>query len=78
LAKRLCISGTDEERIEMGHMLTRGLAATPGEISESLEFLKTYRARLQANNTPPDQVGPLAWAALCRVWLTSNSALHVD
>ncbi len=78
MAKRLALLGSDVERIQTGHMLTRGFAATPGEISESLEFLKAYRATLVANNTPTDQVAPLAWAALCRVWLTSNAALHVD
>ena len=78
LAKRLASCGTDEERIQMGHMLSRGFAATPGEVSQSRDFLKTYIGALQSNNIPPEQFVPLAWAALCRVWLTSNAALHVD
>ncbi len=78
LAKRLGLTGTAMERIQMGHQMTRGFAASPEEIAESFDFLKAYGSSLLANKTAPDQASALAFEALCRVWLTSNAALHVD
>ena len=68
----------DIARIQQAHLLTRGTEPSPMEITESLEFLNSYESALKSNGTPIGQLRPLAWAALSRVLLTSNAALHVD
>ena len=68
-AKQLAATQDAGVRIHRAHTLTLGRPATPVELAEAREFITAYTAAADE---------PKAWAAWCRVLLSSNEFLFVE
>jgi len=69
LAKQLAATQDAGARIHRAHTLALGRPATPVELAEAREFITAYTAAADE---------PKAWAAWCRVLLSSNEFLFVE
>ena len=78
-AKRLLASpGDNLARVRLGMEMTSGHLPDAAGEHEALSFLAQSRQKLPAQATAPDQAEQQAWAALCRVLLISNPAMHLE
>ena len=75
-ARLLGDSPSDAERIRQMYLLGFGRLPTPGEISRSETFLKSFREAL-ADQPEAQEAERNAWATLCQVLLVSNEFVTV-
>jgi hypothetical protein len=68
-AKELAVTPDTNARIRRAHTLALGRSATPAELAEVREFITAYTAAADESK---------AWAAWCRVLLSSNEFLFVE
>lgn len=79
LARRLLAKpATDGERIAEIVEGATGRVPPAESIAAQQQFLERYRTGTASLSVPPEQREELAWAALARVFLTSNAFLFVE
>ena len=79
LAKRLLATpGDSPARIRLAVEMTTGHPPGPEGEREMLAFLKDYSRKHHLEKSRPQDVESEAWAALCRVLLVSNAAMHLE
>jgi hypothetical protein len=78
-AQRVLAHSQDEAaRLTFAYQLALSREPIAEELQECVDFLKRYRARLSALNTPANQVETQAWAAFARALLSGNEFVFVD
>lgn len=78
-AARLLATAPDEsERVGLAYRITLNRAPDSEEQHACAEFLRQYRTKLAALQTPPGQLEPKAWAALARALMGANEFVFVD
>jgi len=58
--------------------MTTGHPPGPEGEREMLAFLEDYSRKHHLEKSRPQDVESKAWAALCRVLLVSNAAMHLE
>ncbi|MBN9524033.1 PSD1 domain-containing protein [bacterium] len=74
----LAAPGDDTARARLAVEAAHGRPPGDAELADAVAFVAAYRRRLAGRGEAADAAAAGAWAALCRVLLTSNAFLYVD
>jgi hypothetical protein len=78
-AERLIASAPQAPaRVVFAYRLALGRPPTPDEQRDCAVFLREYRERLRALQTPAPQLERLTWAAFARALLSANEFVFLD